>query len=195
MEAALHNLVPKMIPANVTFSVYNLRSKSELLRKLQPRLRALHNYIRENERIVVLLDEDREDCREIKQQLENIAQSAGFNTKSQRDSVGRFVLVNRIVIEELEAWFFGDENAVVSAYPRVRVFSAREPYRNPDAIKGGTCEALGRLLKYHGYHTGGFPKIEVARSISQFMEPNKNTSRSFQVFHNGLRAIISQENQ
>jgi hypothetical protein len=33
---------------------------------------------------------------------------------------------------------------------------------------------------------GGLPKIEVAKTVSQYMEPQRNTSASFQLFYQTL---------
>ena len=65
-------------------------------------------------------------------------------------------LVNRVVIEELEAWYFGDWEAVRSAYPRVSpTVPNQSRYRNPDSVQGGTWEAFERILKGHGYFRTG----------------------------------------
>ena len=103
-----------------------------------------------------------------------------------------FQILNRLAIEELEAWFFGDIEALVQAYPRVSpTLNRRRGYRDPDAIKGGTWEALERVLKRAGYFPSGMPKIAVARTVSTFMNPDHNSSRSFQVFRDGIRGILS----
>ncbi len=96
-------------------------------------------------------------------------------------------MLNRIAIEELEAWFFGDVKAIAEAYPGVSLsLGNKAKYRNPDAITGGTWEALQRVLQTEGYYLAGMPKIEVARKISEHMEPKRNQSRSFQVFRDAL---------
>jgi hypothetical protein len=66
----------------------------------------------------------------------------------------------------------------------------KEKYRNPDRIKGGTWEALERVLQRYGYYSAGLPKIEVARNISQHMMPKRNSSKSFNTFKSGLEALI-----
>ena len=97
-------------------------------------------------------------------------------------------VVNRIVIEELEAWYFGDWDAVRAAYPRVRPNIPRQArYRDPDAIQGGTWEAFERLLKRHGYFTTGLRKVEAARAVATHIDPARNSSRSFEK----LRAVIA----
>ena len=120
-----------------------------------------------------------------------MAREAGFYTKSQPDSDGNYNLLNRIAIEELEAWFFGDVEAIVKAFPYVpTTIEKRRPYRNPDAIRGGTWEALERVLKKAGYYGGGMPAVETARKISEHMNPTENRSKSFRVFRDGIYHMI-----
>jgi hypothetical protein len=69
-------------------------------------------------RIVVIVDEDRQDCLDIKGRLEEAAQQAGLVTRSTGEQPGGFQVLNRIAIEELEAWFFGDPEAIKAAYRR-----------------------------------------------------------------------------
>jgi len=93
-------------------------------------------------------------------------------------------------VEELEAWFFGDVLAIHQAYPRVSpALAKKSAYRDPDAIKGGTWEAMERELKMAGYFKSGLAKIKAARAISANMVPSRNRSRSFQVFLSGLLDI------
>jgi Domain of unknown function (DUF4276) len=92
----------------------------------------------------------------------------------------------------LESWFFGDVEALTRAYPKVPpTLAQRRGYRNPDAMTGGTWEKLERVLQDAGYYRNGMPKIEVARNVAEHMDPNRNRSRSFQVFFQGLRALVT----
>jgi hypothetical protein len=141
----------------------------------------------------VLIDVDRDDCKELKAKMEHIAQEAGMTTKSAADPGTPFQVLNRLAIEELEAWFFGDTEAIRMAYPRVSKNLERQSrYRNPDAIAGGTCEALQRVLQKAGYHQGGLAKIQAARDISAYMQPERNRSRSFQTFRQGVISLLSE---
>jgi hypothetical protein len=70
-------------------------------------------------KIVILIDKDREDCLELKEKLEIMAISSGLITKSSCQKDKSFQVLNRIVVEELEAWFFGDVQAIRQAYPKV----------------------------------------------------------------------------
>jgi len=188
-EAALQILLPKILPAEVSFSIHPHQGKADLLGSLPQRLKGYNSWIPRDYRIVVLVDADREDCRILKRRLEQAARGAGLVTRSASRSPS-FQVVNRLAVEELEAWFFGDVDAIAAAYPRVpRSLAQKAPFRNPDQIRGGTCEALERVLQRAGHFPGGLAKIEAARAIARHMDPQRNRSRSFQIFRDALREI------
>jgi hypothetical protein len=192
-EAALDNLLPRILGDRATFQIHSHQGKQDLLVKLPSRLRGYAHWLPDDWYIVVLVDEDRQDCLEIKQDLERHALQAGLYTRSNTNAVGRFQVINRLAIEELEAWFFGDVFALHQAFPRVpETLRYQRPYRDPDGIHGGTFEALERLLvgkNYFGRDTGT-PKIEVARRVSRYMDPSQSRSKSFQVFRDGLLLLL-----
>lgn len=189
-QALLLELLPRLLPANTSFEQVVFQGKKDMLAQLAKRLKAYKQWIPADWRIVVLLDEDREDCRRLKGELEEAARDAGFTTKAHPGARGQFVVLNRIAVEEMEAWFFGDVAALVAAYPGISPhLASRAAYRDPDAIAGGTWEALERELQRAGYYPGGLPKIETARTIAPHMEPPRNTSASFQCFCSGLAAL------
>ena len=191
-EVVLESILPKILPENVSFYFHVFEGKHDLLKKLPVRLKGYSPWIPSDWRIVVLIDEDRQNCRELKTRLENAAHEAGFVTKSSTLPYGDFQVVNRLAIEELEAWFFGDIAAVRQAYPAVlKTSKSRKKYLNSDAITGGTSEALERLLKRS--YKRVFPKTVVARNIAPHMEPSRNRSKSFQVFVEGLKACIGED--
>ena len=193
-EAVLNAILPKILSDNISFELHVFKGKQDLLKKLPDRLQVYSKWIPNNWRIVVLIDEDRRDCHELKAKLEKTADDAGFVTKSSAGPNENFQVVNRLAIEELEAWFFGDVEAVHAAYSRIpRNLQSKAKYRDPDAIRGGTYEALERLLVRARYYTGKLPKVTVAQNIAQHMEPNRNRSKSFQVFLEGLKACVGEE--
>jgi hypothetical protein len=188
-EAALVLLLPKMLRQGVTFEIQQFSGKDDLLQKLPIRLRGYANWLPASSRIVVLVDRDDEDCVELKARLEDMASQAGLNTWT-RHGPQEFQVCNRILVEELEAWFFGDWLAVLAAYPRAdRKVTGRAGYRDPDAIAGGTWEALERVLQKAGYYSTGLPKITVAREVATHMEPARNTSSSFQKLRQALMSM------
>jgi hypothetical protein len=190
-EAALQNLIPKICGNSITFSIHAYRSKTDLLNKLPKRLKGYGNFLPADWRIVVLVDEDREDCQALKERLDRAARDAGLVARSAAQSGYGFQVLNRIAVEELEAWFFGDVQAIHQAYQRVSpALETKSAYRDPDAINGGTWEAMERELQRAGYFKSGLAKIKAARAISANMVPTRNRSRSFQVFRSGLLAIL-----
>jgi hypothetical protein len=192
LESALTQLLPKILPSTVSSKIHAFRGKPDLLAKLPDRLKGYQAWLPPDWKIVILIDEDREDCLKLKQQLEIMAISSGLITKSSCQKYKSFQVLNRIVVEELEAWFFGDVQAIRQAYPKVSANLAnQQPYRDPDAIKGGTWEALERVLKKAGYHPGGLEKYKASSEISQYMNPELNRSKSFQAFYQGLLEIIN----
>jgi hypothetical protein len=130
--------------------------------------------------------------------LEKIAAGAGLPTKAAPDATGRFHVVNRIVIEELEAWFFGDVPALCAAYPRIPAsLSRKKGFVEPDEIAGGTWERLLQVLQRAGYYGAleRLPKNEVARKVVAGMEPGRNRSPSFRHFVSGLEALLSESSR
>lgn len=179
MESALKHLVPKIVP-DATFSLHPHQGKPDLLRKLESRLLGYSRWGVPTLKICVVVDRDDDDCVQLKNSLVAAAASAGTSTLS------------RIAIEELEAWFFGDPEAMRMAYPRLPDnFENKAALREPDAIAGGTWEALERLLNRAGYYKGGMPKVEVASAVACHMDPDRNRSPSFQTFREGLRGCAA----
>lgn len=188
-EAALNVLLPKILPAGIGFKIHPYNGKSDLLKKLPARLRGYKTWIPADWKIVVLTDEDRGNCTEIKNAMESAGSRAGFVTKFINS--GDFQVLNRIAVEELEAWFFGDVPALVAAYPGVPpTLASRAGYRDPDLIRGGTWEKLEKVLQNAGHFAAGLPKIEAAKEISNYMIPENNRSKSFQVFLSGIKAMF-----
>ncbi len=186
MEAFLRALLPRLLPPDRSFDVHPFQGKPDLLGKLASRLRGYAAWLPEDSRIVVVVDRDDDDCAALKARLEEIAADALLSTRSH--TAGRdWQVVNRIAIEELEAWYFGDWEAVRTVYPRVpSTVPRRAAYRNPDAVTGGTWEAFERVLMHNGYYRGGLAKVEAARLLGAHVSPARSTSASFGVFCNWL---------
>lgn len=190
-EAVLRNLLPKILGKKASHSIHVFQGKKSLLDHLPHRLKGYRRWFPPDKRIVVLVDRDSADCKELKSRLEHISLDAGLPTKTTPSHNGEYQVITRLAIEELEAWFFGDIAALNRAYLRVPLtLSKRRGFKDPDAISGGTWEALERILKRAGYYRGRLPKVEVALRVSCFMDPNINTSRSFQIFREGLLACL-----
>ncbi|TVQ84515.1 MAG: DUF4276 family protein [Chromatiaceae bacterium] len=191
-EEALKHLLPRLIGGRAQWKLINLGSKYKLLKALPQRLVAYRQRIYQGEdlRVMVLVDRDSDDCMALKHRLEEEAKNSGLTTKSAPDPDGRFLVVNRIVIEELESWFIGDSAALRQAFRSLpRINETKGVFRNPD--NGGSWEALHRFLKKHGIYKSSYPKIDAARRIAPKLDLRANRSRSFQVFLDGVEALLA----
>lgn len=189
MEAFLSTMVPRIV-GDLDFDIRVVQFKHNFPGKLRDRLLGYAAWLPENGRIVVMVDRDDDDCLVLKGELNRVIRDVDTaRAHSDRATIaGR--IRNRIVIEELESWYFGDWEAVRGAYPRVSpTLPNSRGYRDPDAIRGGTWEALERVLRKAGYYAGGLPKIELAHTIAPLMDPDRNTSHSFQVWLRTMRSL------
>jgi len=190
MEIALENILPLLL-ADTDFEIHRFQCKDDLIKNLPARLKGYSSWLPQEWRILVLLDRDDDDCVMLKQRLENMTAEAGLISKTTAGQAGNFQVANRIAVEELESWFFGDWQAVTKAYLRVAAnIPQKQQYRHPDSIRGGTWEALERVLKAGGYFKTGLRKAELAREVTPCMEPKRNTSTSFQAFRQAVEAAL-----
>jgi Domain of unknown function (DUF4276) len=189
---ALEHLVPKIVP-HVRYVIREFAGKDRLLKELPVRLRGYASRLtRERLKVAVLVDRDNDACVALKKRLDQLAVEAGPGRRG-TDDADRVVL-NRVVVEELEAWFFGDVPALRRAYPRLPTSLGEQAgFRDPDAIAGGTWEALARVLPKRGYQTSGMNKLRTATEVAPHMDVEANRSRSFQVFRDGLRRLLMED--
>ena len=191
MESFLAAWLPRFLPESCDFGIYPYAGKDAQLRKIGDRLKGYATWMPAEYCIVVIVDRDREECRELKSRMEEICERAGLRS---RRAVGGldWQVVTRIAIEELEAWYFGDWSAVCAVYPRVSPnIPNQAPYRNPDAIAGGTWEAFERLLQKHGYFKQGLAKVQAATAIGKHVDPTRNRSRSFALFRDAIAEAVA----
>lgn len=182
LEAAL----PRLVSGHQVKKIIIHRGKRDMKRKLAKRLSGLAKSLPETARVFLLLDCDLEDCRKLKADLERHALTAGFRTRSKCPS--NWQLVNRIVMRELEAWYFGCWSAVCAAYPNAdQNIPSKAKYRTPDAIIN-PAQAFERVMQSRGYFPKGMSKLDTARCIGErITTQTKITSRSFRVFLGAVR--------
>jgi hypothetical protein len=189
MKAALECVVPTLL-GEVAFEVHEYQGKPDLLGKLPQRLKGYRDWMPDTWRICVIVDRDGDDCAALRARMDRIARRAGCIVRP-REASGTWQVINRVAIEELEAWFFGDWEAVRAAYPSVgATLPKKRGFRHPDGIVG-TWEALERVLQAAGYFRAGLRKIEAARAIAAHMAPDRNRSPSFIALRDALRALGS----
>ena len=167
MKTFLDGILPRILPEGVSFQTIPHGGKRELELSLPRKLQAWNE---PDVAFVVVHDQDSNDCVELKHKLQGICAMSG-----------RQVLI-RIACRELEAWYWGDLAAVSEAYSvDLKHLSQKRKYRNPDIIDHPK-EELKRFLPQMG-------QIEGAKRIAPHMNLEENTSRSFQVFVQGVKKL------
>ena len=132
-EEALSLLIPKIVGDKASFAIHSFGDKQTLLREIGSRLKAYAQWMPADWRIVILVDRDDDDCQKLKARLELAAKDASLSTKTVASHKNRIRVINRIAIEELEAWFFGDVQALTAAYPKVSLkLIKKAAYRDAD---------------------------------------------------------------
>ena len=134
--------------------------------------------------VVVVADLDDRDCIAFKQDLVDVLNACNPRPRT----------LFRIAIEESEAWLLGDRDAVKAAYPNVKG-SVLNGYVQ-DSICG-TWESLADAvhpggsaqLKKAGWPGPGIAKCNWAARITPHVDVNRNRSKSFQVFRDGVRRL------
>ncbi len=156
-----------------------------LLHNLPSKLRAYGREGREDLVVVVLVDLDkREDCVRFKHELKSLLHFCDPEPQT----------IFRIAIEELEAWYFGDEKALETAYPEVDrsvVGSYKQDSQCDtwetlaDAVYPGGCAKLTERGRRNGAALA--LKRIWAKDICPHMDVDRNKSPSFQAFCSGIR--------
>lgn len=144
------------------------------LRKSIPR--KLRGWLDPGTFFVILHDQDAHDCRKLKQELQDICAKQSKHPP-----------LIRIACRELEAWYFGDLDAVEKAFPKFKAAQHRKKakYRNPDNIARPSKE-LQSIIK-------GFHKGNVAREVARHMNIENNASKSFNHLVTGLQKLVRQK--
>lgn len=167
MKELLDILLPRFLPDGISFQTIPHSGKSDLEKSIVRKMRA---WTEPNVAFVVLHDQDSNDCMVLKKKLTELCTEGG-----------KPFLV-RIPCHELEAWYWGDLKAVSMAYGKdLTILQNKKAYRIPDNI-GNPKQELKKYIPAMG-------QIEGARKIAPLMDIKNNTSRSFQVFVNGVLSL------
>ena len=137
--------------------------------------------------VLVVLDSDGRNCTAFLEELASLLDTCNPRPRT----------LFRLAIEEMEAWYFGDRRAVLSAYPRAKR-EVLERYRQDSVC--GTWEILAdaiypggsAAIRKAGWPLPGQVKHEWADSIGPFMSLEENISPSFLKFRDGLYRLGAQ---
>lgn len=137
--------------------------------------------------VVVVVDTDKRDCVAFLDELKEVA--AACNPVP--------ITLFRLAIEEIEAWYFGDQDALLAAYPRAKQDVLGKYVQDSacdtwellaDAVHLGGSAAI----KKAGWPLPGQVKHEWAEKIGPLMKPERNISPSFGKLRDGLRRLVAE---
>jgi hypothetical protein len=169
MKALLEGLIPRFLP-DLQFQCIPHEGKHDLEKSIPRKLRAWHE---PGARFVIVYDNDGGNCIELKQRLTALCSDSG-----------RPDTLVRIACQELEAWYFGDPEALALSFDRkqLRTIGNRSCYRDPDSIRYPSKE-LSKLIPE-------FQKISGARKMSYHLSRTTNRSGSFNAMMDGLDRLV-----
>jgi hypothetical protein len=125
-------------------------------------------------RFVIVYDNDGGNCMELKQRLTALCNESG-----------RPDTLVRIACQELEAWYFGDPEAMSMAFGKkqLRNIGNKSRYRDPDSISYPSKE-ISKLIPE-------FQKISGARKMSVHLDRTANRSGSYHALMDGLEQLAA----
>ena len=171
MKVLLDEMLPRLLPG-LPFLCVPHEGKQDLQRSVPRKLRAWREA---GVRFVVIRDNDGGNCLVLKDSLTALCREGGHES----------VLV-RIACQELEAWYFGEPDALADAYGRegLRDIASKARFRDADTIQQPSA-ALERLVPE-------FQKVSGARRMARFLSRERNRSASFQVLLAGVDHLYAE---
>ena len=136
--------------------------------------------------VVVVLDSDRRDCVDFLVELKAVANAC----------IPKPNVLFRLAIEEMEAWYFGDRDALLRAYPRAKTDVLNRYVQDSvcntwellaDAVHPGGSA----VIKKQGWPLPGEVKLTWAKTIGPHISPDQNVSPSFGKLRDGLLRLLS----
>jgi hypothetical protein len=170
MKGLLEGVLPRALPPSVGVAYVVHEGKQDLRKSIPRKLRAWGD---PEARFVILHDQDRVVCEDLKAELVELCRQAG-----QPDALVR------IVCQNLESWVLGDLDALAAAFgdPRIARHKQRAKYQQPDTQPNG-LSMLQELAP-------GYQKVSGARKVGPHLDLSRIRSHSFQVFLSGLKGML-----
>ena len=198
-KKAMEILIPKLVSNDIPVRIHSYKgisripkgykpktdaSKRQMLDQL-PRLLQGIGKVPECKAVVVICDLDNSDKHQFLSELNALLEICHPKPNA----------VFCLAIEEFEAWYLGDINAIRKAYPRAKS-DVLNKYEN-DSICG-TWEVLAnaiyaggsKVLNERGWQAIGEQKSVWAETISPYMNVQENASPSFNYMRNKLISIM-----
>jgi len=174
-------ILPKIVPQSVDFHILVHQGKNDLEKALSDKIASLSRV--EGAKILITMDQDANDCQQLKQKLSDII---GENCNCDYKI--------RIICRELESWLLGDLLAIEKAFPKFKSMSVakKTQMRHVDKIKGKPSDFLLRIIPEFKDRKK-LPKLEFSKKIAPFLDITNNCSPSFNHTINAIRQLC--ENQ
>ena len=176
MKVLLEGLIPRLcnnemwkLDENVFIRAFE--GKSHLRKELPKKAKVYANF-HEPVFMLVLHDQDSNDCKELKSKLLDAISQTGLQT-----------FKVRIVCRELECWYLGDLHAVECARPETKAthYAEKAKFRTPEKLNGK--DEIKKWVQPYG-------AIEFAQDIAQHLDIDNNRARSFNHTVSVLRSIM-----
>ena len=178
MEKFLLHLLPDILPEGYALGqncfIRPHSGKSDLVKSLPKKAKGFKHFP-QPVRMVVVHDQDSNDCIVLKKELTKIVRAENTDIP----------LLVRIACRELENWYLGDLAAVEKVYPDSKASrqASKAKFRQPDQLHGS--DEMKRL-------SAQFSKHHSAKETPQHMDLAQNKSVSFNHFVSGIQKFLLQ---
>ncbi len=194
----LETLVPKILGTAHSYRIHHYKGIGHLPKDLNPKSdpqkrillkelpRLLRGYAKTpgTDAVVILVDADKRNCSDFLKKLNTLIDHKTSNIR----------ILFRLAIEEMEAWYFGDWQAVKCAFPKAK--------QNRYYLQDTPCDTWEKLaeaietksldkIKKAGWPSSGQIKCQWAKQIGPHMDINNNQSPSFNKFRDGILRITT----
>lgn len=169
MKALLDGLLPRLFP-DLSFQCVPHDGKDDLEKSIPRKLRGWRE---PGVRFVIVRDNDRGDCKALKEHLRGLC--------SVRQNVHCLI---RVACQELEAWYLGEPDALAEAFRKesLREIGSRARFRRPDAVPYPASELAKLVPQYQ--------KVSGSRALADHLTRERNRSPSFHAMINGVERLI-----
>lgn len=177
MENVLNIILPQILPdgyeLGVNCFVRPHQGKTDLQKSIPTKVTA-YQHFPSTVRLIVIQDQDSNDCVVLKQGLIDLIQAQNLYQPH----------LVRIACKELENWYLGDMQAIEAVYPtfKAKTHQRKAKYRHSDNIFG--ADDLERQIK-------DFSKGYASKNIPKNMILDKNTSPSFNHLISGVQRFLN----
>ncbi len=136
--------------------------------------------------VVVVLDSDGRDCTNFLSELKSLAENCEPAPN----------ILFRLAIEEIEAWYLGDKQALRDAYPKVKDdvlgrYNQDQVCETWELLADAVYPGGAAAIRKAGWPLPGQIKHEWAEKIGPRLDPGRNLSPSFCKLRDGLRRLVT----